>query len=443
MFRKPEPRENPAGHATDRNEPGKRVSGSRRAHIRRAFPALQSGTVFLENAGGSQLPRQVADRMHHYLQHSYVQLGAGYPLSQQCTRLVDAAHDFIRLFMNGSRGQVILGPSSSALLSMLSDCYAATLQPGQEIILAETGHEANLGPWKRLQRQGAKLRWWRMNPDNFQCSLADLEELLSESTALVAFPHVSNLLGEVVDIKTITAAAHRVGARVVVDGVAFAPHRIMDIDGWDVDWYAYSAYKVYGPHLGILYGRQDALAELTGPNHFFIPDDEVPYKFELGGVNHEGCAGLLGLSDYLQYLIDEDLAADVTLPQTGIQSTETCTRETVEQAGALIQDCELALQERLVNYLLGKPAVRIIGPATAVATRVATISFVHARRSSREITRIIDRSGIAIRHGHMYAYHLCEALGLDPEDGVVRISCVHYNTPEEIDRLLEVLDPIL
>ncbi len=401
-----------------------------RVRIRSAFPALQSGTIFLENAGGSQVPRQVVDRIQRYLLESYVQLGAGYPLSRQCTRLVDAAHEFIRLFMNGQKGQVIFGSSSSVLLRMLADCYAEVLAPGSEIVLAETGHEANLGPWKRLQRQGVRLRWWRLDPENYQCSLLDLEDLLSANTALVAFPHVSNLLGEVVDIAAITAAAHQVGARVVVDGVAYAPHRAMDVDSWDVDWYAYSAYKVYGPHMGILYGRQDALNELTGPNHFFIPNDEIPYKFELGGPSHEGCAGLLGLAEYLNYLVGEDL-------------TTSCTRATIERAGAVMQACELPLLERLVAYLSAKPEVRIIGPAVADSSRVGTVSFVHAHKSSGEITEVVDRSDIAIRHGHMYAYHLCEALGMDPEDGVVRISCVHYNTPQEIERLIAVLETVL
>ena len=252
-----------------------------------------------------------------------------------------------------------------------------------------------------------------------------LQDLLSTKTAIVAFPHVSNLLGEVVDVRAITNLAHEAGARVVVDGVAYAPHRAMHVSDWGVDWYVYSTYKVFGPHMAALWGRRDALEELTGPNHYFIQD--VPYQFELGGPSHEGCAGLLGLADYLKAVAGAGVE--------GIPS-----RSVVERAFDVMAACEGPLQARVLEYLRSKPSVRIVGPETDGDDRVGTISFVHSEKSSREITEIVDRTEVAIRHGHMYAYRLCEALELQPEDGVVRMSLVHYNTPEEIERLIEVLD---
>jgi len=396
------------------------ISSDDRERIRAQFPALAGNTVYLENAGGSQVPAVVADSIRDYMLTSYVQLGAGYPLSHRATELVDEAHDFVRLMMNGKDGEVILGPSTSALLKMLAVSYAQVLKPGSEIIVAQTGHEANVGPWKMLDRHGFTLRWWEMDPANCTCSLSDLENLLSDRTALVAFPHVSNLLGEIVDIEAITSLTHAAGARVVVDGVAYAPHRAMDVSAWNVDWYAYSTYKVYGPHM----------AALPGPNHFFVPDEELPYKFELGGANHEGCAGICGLRDYLATLIGE---AD----------PRALDRAAIEQAFGIMTACELPLQARLIEYLRSRDDVRIIGPTDDGDSRVGTISFVHDSKSSAEITAAVDRSGIGIRHGHMYAYHLCEAAGLDPEDGVVRTSLVHYNTPEEIERLIEVFQEVL
>ena len=407
-----------------------RISSEDRERIRAQFPALAGDTVYLENAGGSQVPAVVADSIRDYMLTSYVQLGAGYPLSHRATELVDEAHDFVRLMMNGTDGEVILGPSTSALLQMLAGCYAKVLKPGAEIVVAQTGHEANVGPWKMLDRLGFELRWWEMDPANCTCPLSDLEDLLSDRTALVAFPHVSNLLGEIVDIEAITSLAHKAGARVVVDGVAYAPHRAMDVSAWNVDWYAYSTYKVYGPHMAALWGRRDALTELSGPNHFFVPDDELPYKFEVGGANHEGCAGICGLRDYLSTLV-------------GQADPRALDRPEIERAFEIMTACELPLQARLIEYLRSRDEVRIIGPTDDGDSRVGTISFVHDSKSSAEITAAVDRSGIGIRHGHMYAYHLCEAAGLDPEDGVVRTSLVHYNTPEEIERLIEVFDKVL
>ncbi len=406
------------------------ITDAERARIRGQFPALAADTIFLENAGGSQVPKVVADRISDYMMSSYVQLGAGYGLSQRASRVVDEAHEFVRLLMNGGGGEVILGPSTSALLRMLSDCYAKVLRPGSAIVVAQTGHEANVGPWKNLARLGFDFRWWEMDPVSHTCSMAGLDQLLDDRVALVAFPHVSNLLGGIVDVAAVADRAHRAGARVVVDGVAYAPHRAIDVEAWNVDWYAYSTYKVYGPHMGALWGRRDALAELTGPNHFFIPDREVPYKFEVGGVNHEGCAGILGLRDYLAFL-------------AGVSEPETLDRPGIERAFTLMTACELPLQAKLIAYLQSRNDVRIIGPTSAGEERVGTISFVHGSKTSTEITEAVDRSGIGIRHGHMYAYHLCEAAGLDPDDGVVRVSMVHYNTPGEIDRLIEVLERAL
>jgi cysteine desulfurase family protein (TIGR01976 family) len=406
------------------------ISNDQRVRIREQFPALAGETVYLENAGGSQVPAVVADRIRDYMLNSYVQVGAGYPLSQRATGVIDEAHDFVKLMMNGKDGHVILGPSTSALLLMLAGCYAQILDEGAEIVVAQTGHEANVGPWKKLASLGLELRWWEMDKHSFQCPLSDLENLLSDRTALVAFPHVSNLLGEIVDIEAITKLVHEAGARVVVDGVAYAPHRAIDVSAWNVDWYAYSTYKVYGPHMAALWGREDALAELSGPNHFFVPEDEVPYKFEMGGPNHEGCAGISGLRDYLAFLVDLEEPTDLDRPA-------------IENAFDIMTACELPLQARLIEYLRSRDDVRIVGPSDDGPSRVGTISFVHQSKTSAEITAAVDRSGIGIRHGHMYAYHLCEASGLEPEDGVVRTSLVHYNTMEEIERLIEVFEEVL
>src|SRR2546423_3648823 len=395
--------------------------------LRAQFPSLESGFIFLENAGGSQVPAGVANAIRDYMLTNYVQIGAGYEISQRATQIVDEAHEFINEFMNGAGvGQVVLGPSSTQLVTMLAECYERALSRGDEIIIAETGHEANIGPWAKMANKGFTIRTWKVNPETMRSEIEDLKPLLNERTKIVAFVHVSNLLGEIVDVAAITRIAHEAGARVVVDGVAFAPHREIDVKAWDVDWYFYSCYKVFGPHMAALFGKKEAFAELTGPNHFFIPNDSA-YKYELGGVSHEGCAGVLALRGYLQLL-------------GGSQSED---HKMVKAAFDAATDLELPLQERLIQFLKSKPKVRIIGPPHAQATRVPTISFVHQTKSAMEIVAEVDRHNIGIRNGHMYAYRLCKALGIDTEIGVVRVSAVHYNTVEEIDRLVAVLDPLL
>ena len=395
--------------------------------IRARFPALAGSTVLLENAGGSQVPGEVADAIRRYMLEDYVQLGAGYPMSDRATATVDAAHRFIETLVNGSEvGKVILGPSSTQLCHLIARCLAPRIRPGDEIVLAENGHEANIGPWLGLADRGATIRWWKVDREAGDCTLAGLEAVLGPRTRLVAFPHVSNLLGAVADVEAITRRAHAAGARVFVDGVAFAPHRTIDVSRWDVDWYVYSTYKVYGPHMGALFGRADALAELEGPNHFFIPKDHVPYKFELGGANHEGCAALLALAGCLAFLAG--------------QADGSCHRATIEAAFGRMTALEAPLQQRLVEGLSAIPGVRLVGPAdTSVAGRVPTVSFLHARRSPSAIVRAVQERGIGIRYGHMYAYRLCEALGIGTDEGVVRISAVHYNSPAEVDRAVDAV----
>jgi cysteine desulfurase family protein (TIGR01976 family) len=396
--------------------------------IRARFPALSGPMALLENAGGSQVPDGVADAIRRYMLESYVQLGAGYPMSDVATRNVADAHRLVSTLMNADPvGTVILGASTTQLCHLIANAMRDVIRPGDEIILAETGHEANIGPWLTLAKSGAVIRWWKVDRDAQDCPLGSLDALLSSRTRLVAFPHVSNLLGGIVDVAAVTRKAHAAGARVFVDGVAFAPHRAIDVERWGVDWYVYSTYKVFGPHMAALFARHDALAGLEGPNHFFIARDEVPYKFELGGSSHEGCAAINALGPYLAFLAEKPAS---TAPD----------RATVEAAFARMTELELPLQERLVEGIRALPHLRLVGPTTTGADeRVPTVSFTHARLAPGEVVRRLHAAGLAVRNGHMYAYRLCEALGIDVKEGVVRASAVHYNTPDEIERTVTAL----
>lgn len=387
--------------------------------IRAQFPALSGETVFFENAGGSQVPRVAIEAITRFLEHDNVQTGATYPEAIRSTQLVDNARDFANELFNGAGlGRVTFGMSSTGLLRMLADAYLDTLKPDDEVIIANTGHEANIGPWLRLEKFGATVRWWEVSSETFECPLDDLRDLLNERTRFVVFPHVSNLLGDIVDVAEITRLAHAVGAKVIVDGVAYAPHRAIDVEAWGCDWYVFSDYKVYGPHMAALWGRSEAYDELIGPNHFFIPKN-YPSKFELGCLPYELLAGFLATKDYFEFLGG--------------------TRD----AFKAMEGLERPLQEVLIDYLRMNRSVKIIGPNHGESGRVSTISFVSEKVSAETIVDRAVKAGFGIRNGHMYAYRLCEALGIPPEQGVVRVSPVHYNTLEEMDRFIRVLDGVL
>lgn len=396
--------------------------------IRAEFPALGSETVFFENAGGSQVPRVVADAMRDFMLTRYVQLGAGYRTSIEATETIDAARAFLALYINaGSMGRVMFSPSSSQTCRSLAEAYAGALAPGDEIVAAQTGHEANVGPWFRLAQRGFKVKMWPVNRDSMRCEIEQLEHLLTGRTRIIAFPHTSNLLGDIVDARRIADIAHSVGAKVVVDGVAYAPHRAIDVQAIDADWYVYSTYKVFGPHMAVLFGKHEAMDELAGPGHFFFPTGSSS-KWELGCVNYEGCAGIFALSKYLGFVAGE--SGEVS-------------RGTIGAAWSYMSALELPLQGMLMRYLQSKNGVRIIGPAQSDASRVGIVSFVSDRASCPEIVEATDREQIGIRYGHAYAVRLCEGLGLDSGTGVVRVSFSHYNTIEEVERLIEVLDKVL
>ncbi|KAK9829554.1 hypothetical protein WJX72_006467 [[Myrmecia] bisecta] len=415
----------------------------------------------MENAGGSQAPRCVVDAVRDHMLHSYAQLGAGYAASNRATKTVDEAHDVIKTFMNAHGvGEVVLGHSSSQLFAMLADCYrrCKLVRPGDEIIIHEAAHEANAGPWVRLAEEtGATLQVWRISRTApYSSSPAELHALLTPRTKILALVHVSNLLGEVLDLpelmRLVRSSPAGKSVKVVADGVAYAPHLAIDVAEWGVDWYGFSPYKTWGPHMGALYGSHAAFTQLEngGPNHFWIPGNEVPYKFELGGVSHEGCAGLVALSQYLRVMASGADSKGTDMAANG--KAGTLTRSTVDGAYAHFAAMEAPLQERLLSYLLTKPCVSIFGGChSRTGERVPTISFTHATKPPSQIAAAIQAAGFAVRHGHNYAVRPLQALAADRpddwpfgwEEGVVRISMLHYNTPAEVENLVAALEGIL
>ena len=400
--------------------------------IRAEFPALNDDCVYLDNAGGSQVLRRVADRVSDYLLTSSVQLGASYAESQQAGVKVLAARQSVATLINAAHDdEVVMGGSTTSLMFQLTQAILPDIQPGDEIIVTNTDHEANIGGWTRLHTAGAVLKIWEVNPLSLALDLQDLERLLSPRVKWVAMTHASNVLGTINPVAKVADMAHAVGARLCVDAVAYAPHRLVDVQASGADIYVFSFYKVFGPHYAVLWGRRDLLLSLHSLNHFFIGENVIPYKLQPGNVNYELSYGCIGISDYL------------TRVGADLGSTGTA-RQKMQAAFDAFEKHEDAMAERLLTYLRSNKAVRIIGVDSAAAgARMPTVSFMVAGQMSEAVVRHMDSFNIGIRFGDFYARRLIDALGLQAQGGVVRVSIAHYNTPEEIDRLVQHLDEFI
>lgn len=402
--------------------------------VRAQFPALSEhwpDWALLDNAGGSVMPRQVSDRIAGYLRRSMVQLGASYVASQEAAAIVRDAHTAAELLIGAAPGEVAIGPSTTINAKLLAAALRPRWRSGDAVIVSELDHESNIGPWAALAETGIELRIWKLRPETAGLELDDLAELLDERVRLVCVTHCANVVGRIHDVRSIAALVHAAGAELCVDGVAFAPHRLVDVAALDVDYYLLSLYKVYGPHLGLLWGRRALLSQARGQNHFFIGEHELPYKLEPGNANHELCAGIPGILAYLQSI-------------DGSPEPAASVREGLARSFASIATHEAALAERLLGFLRSRANVRIVGPGSSDPTeRVPTVAFTVAGRRASEIPAALEPDKLAIRWGHFYAVRAIAALGLAEADGVVRVSMVHYNTIAEVDRLVAALDRLL
>jgi cysteine desulfurase family protein (TIGR01976 family) len=403
--------------------------------VRAQFPALAGGWIFLDNAGGSQVLASVADRVREYLLTTSVQVGASYEPSRLAAERIAAAARACALLVNAADpSEVVLGPSTTQLLQNLARAFRERIGPGDEIVVTNADHEANVTPWLRLaEERGATVRFWRADPATAGLDLAGLAPLMTGRTRLVCFPHVSNVVGTVHPVAEIARFVHQRGALVCVDGVAYAPHRAVDVRAWDVDFYVFSLYKVFGPHQGLLYGRRDLLLDLANVNHVFVSKDALPYKLLPGNLNYELAHGVPAIVEYLE-----------ELGRRAGASSDATARERIEAAFAAIALHEESLTAPLLEYLAGKPGVRLLGdPSPNRAGRIATVAFSVEGRNAAEIPAAIDPFRIGIRFGDFHARRLIEDLGLAERGGIVRISMAHYNTPEEMERLIAALETVL
>ena len=393
--------------------------------VRPRFPALSEDWALFDNAGGSVPLGSVVDAVADHMRRLGVQLGASYALSAEAEGRVADGHRAMETYVGAQPGEVVLGPSSTVLLNRLSRALRPLWREGDEVIVTNLDHEANIGGWRALETTGIRVKEWRFRPETAALELEDLKPLLTDRTRLVAMTHCSNLVGRIHDVAAVAEVVHGAGALLCVDGVAFAPHRRIDVGALRADFYVFSTYKTYGPHQAVLWGRRDLLLEARGQYHYFIPEDDVPYKLQPGGANHELASSLPAIVDYFERLAEHH----------GVGSGDG--RARLQSAFDLVAGHEQRLAQRILDCLASKPHVTVVGPTTADrGVRVPTISFYVQGRRSSEIPPLVDAERVAIRWGHFYAARAVQALGLEEQDGLVRISAVHYNTFDEVERLV-------
>jgi len=392
--------------------------------VRSQFPALETGWAFFDNAGGSQVLRPVAERVADYLLTTSVQTGASYQISQTATNRLAEARQRMAMLVNANRPEeIVFGHSTTVLVRFLATATASQLRPGDEIVVTDFDHESNIGPWLTvLQDRGIVFKAWEIDRDTLQPDLEALDKLMGQRTRMVCVTHASNILGTINPIRAIADFVHARGARICVDGVAYAPHRAIDVQALDVDFYVFSLYKTYGPHLAVMYGRHDHLLELDGLYHYFYGKEKVSAKLEPGNPNYELAWGSAAIVDYLERLGDGK------------------GRRAIERAFEAIATHEAGIGEQLLSWLRARNDVSVIGErGSASALRVPTISFTVEGKAPSDIIGRIDQAKIGVRHGDFHSRRLIEALNLAP-GGPIRVSMVHYNTQAEVTRLIEALD---
>lgn len=410
--------------------------------LRRQFPSLNrprngSLPVFLDGPGGTQVPQRVIDAMVDYLTRCNANHGGAFATSIESDQILDGAHAAVADLLNASSAdEIAFGANMTTLTLHLSRAIGRTLKPGDEVVVTRLDHDANITPWVLAARDaGAVVRHVDIHPEDCTLDLDDLRRQLGPRTRLLAVACASNAVGTVNDIPGLVRLAHAAGAQVFVDAVHFAPHGPIDVQAWDCDFLACSAYKFFGPHVGILWGKRALLEEL--PAYKLRPaPDHLPGRWMTGTQNHEGLAGVAAAVSYLADIGDACPDSQAAFRSFGGQ------RVLVHAGLAAIREYETRLGRRLLAALAERPRVTVWGitdPAR-LAERVPTISITLADRPASDLAAHLAQRGIYAWNGNVYALALSERLGLESRGGFLRLGLIHYNTDAEVDRLIQALD---
>ena len=398
--------------------------------VRAQFPAFREPSLeafaHFENAGGSYACRQTIDWLDRYYRETKIQPYYAFAPSTKAGAQMDAARQRMAAWLNVGADELHFGPSTSQNTYVVAQALRQLMRAGDELIVTDQDHEANIGAWSRLQSDGIVVREWKVDPVTAELRVKDLEALLGPRTRAVAFTHCSNVVASINPVRELTDMIHRAGAWAFVDGTAFCPHGMPDVEALGVDLYVFSLYKVYGPHLGAMFMRRSLNAELPNQGHFFNAGHPEK-RFTPAGPDHAQIATVNGVMDYM------DAVAD-THGHKGkpVQARAEAVRQ-------LFRDHESDLLQPLLDFLQRHPKVRLIGRNRA-SERAPTVAFTIEGHSSAEIAHCLGESRLGVGVGNFYAYRLLKALGIDTEDGALRVSFVHYTSREEVERLVKTLD---
>jgi cysteine desulfurase family protein (TIGR01976 family) len=414
--------------------------------VRSQFPALaleQDGRprVYLDNPAGTQVPHHVLDRMQRALVHTNANMNGEFRTSVEATALVDEAHAAMADMVNASSArEIVFGPNMTTLTFMMTRVLGPRFEPGDELITTHMEHDGNHTPWRRMAAEhGLVVKTLGFDRDTYEMDLDELDALITPRTRFAALNYASNLLGTINPIKEMCARLRAAGALTYIDAVQYAPHGPIDVQDLGCDMLVMSAYKFYGPHQGILWGREDLLQSLDAYK-LRVVADEPPHKFETGTQSLEGQAGTIGAVEYLQWLAGETAGRDEPA-RPGLRQR---TRD-IHAALTAMADYEAGLSERLIDGLRAVEGVRVHGitDRTALARRVPTVSITAPDVAPAEVASFLDRHGVYVWNGHSYALPVVEWLGLAEAGGVVRVGPTHYNTLAEVDLAVSLVAELL
>jgi cysteine desulfurase family protein (TIGR01976 family) len=434
-------------------------------YVRAQFPALAQTVnghpaVFLDGPGGTQVPQRVIDAISGYLRRDNANTGGAYATSRNTDAMIAEARSAMADFLNCAADEIVFGPNMTTLTYAMSRAIGRDLGPGDEILVTRLDHDANVSPWLALEEKGVTIRWAEIHEENCTLDLADLASKINERTKLVAVGYASNAVGTINPVKTIVRLAHAAGALAYVDAVHYGPHGLIDVAALDCDFLVCSTYKFFGPHMGVLFGKREHLQRLR-PYKVRPLTDAIPNRWEWGTLNHECIAGIAACVDYLADLGRHALT-DVGIAP-GCPSSEARPSATSDRRAAIIAAFEAihhyehGLMNRLIIGLQQIPQIKIYGitdPAgfkercPTLALRVVNQSANQTANQSADqtplalATKLGDR-GFFTWDGNYYALNLTERLDVEKSGGFLRIGLVHYNTVEEVDRLLAALREIV